>query len=410
VTSEFDALLTSPNFYADPYPAYHRLRAEAPVYWSEALGAWLFTRYADVVSILQRPSQFLNSGRVTYLLEQLPADARGQVAGLEAHYRVGVGHTDPPDHTRLRALLTRAFTPRIVETQRASVAAVVNELLDPVADTGEMDVIRDLAYPLPATIIAGMIGAPAEDRAKFREWAMDINALFSGGGRVDEAKALDAQRTQIEMRDYILALAGERRKCPQDDLISALVTAQDDGDKSQRKLTEAELVSTCVTLFVAGHETTTNLIGNGILTLLRNPIEMQKLKDDPSLITGAVEEILRYESSVARAWRLAAEDIKWAGHLIRKGQMVLGSINAANRDPARFPDPDRFDICRADNKHVAFGYGIHFCLGAPLARLEAPFAINAMLRRFPELQLATDAPEWMPDIALRGLKSLPVTF
>jgi cytochrome P450 len=251
-----------------------------------------------------------------------------------------------------------------------------------------------------------MIGAPAEDRAKFREWAMDINALFSGGGRVDEAKALQAQRTQREMRDYILALAEKRRQHPQDDLISALVSAQDIGDK----LSEAELVSTCVTLFVAGHETTTNLIGNGILTLLQHPAELQKLKNDPSLITDAVEEMLRYESSVARAWRLAAEDIEWNGHRIHKGQMVLGSINAANRDPARFPNPDRFDICRADNKHVAFGYGIHFCLGAPLARLEAPFAINAMLRRFPELQLATDAPEWMPDIALRGLKSLPVTF
>jgi hypothetical protein len=199
---DFDAQLASPAFFANPYPLFHQLRARAPVYWSEALGAWVLTRYADVAAVLHRPAQFRNAGRVSYLLEQLPAETRAQVAGLEAHYRVGLGHSDPPAHTRLRALLSRAFTPRLIESRRARIEQVIAELLDVAQARGAFDVVRDLAHPLPATIVAEMIGAPPEDREQFRRWALDINALFAGGGRATAESALQAQRTQIEMRDY----------------------------------------------------------------------------------------------------------------------------------------------------------------------------------------------------------------
>lgn len=391
--ADLDDLLTSQSFFQDPYPVYHHLRTEAPVYWSEALGGWVLTRYDDVAAVLHSPASFLNSGRVTYLLQQLPPEARRQVEALERHYQLGVAHTDPPDHTRLRTLLAKAFTPRMVEAQRPKIVAVVNELLDAAAPKGRMDVIADLAYPLPATIIAGMIGAPAAHREQFRRWAIDINAL-------------QAQRTQVEMRDYILTLAAERRRRPQDDIISALVVAQYEG----KMLSEAEIVSTCVTLFVAGHETTTNLIGNGTLALLRNPEQLQRLQDEPSLIPTAVEEFLRYDPPVQRGWRIAAAEVQMGAHRIQKGDLVLPMIGAANRDPARFPDPDRLDIARQNNRHLGFGYGIHFCLGAPLARIEAPIAIEALVRRFPSLRLATDSVEWTHDIALRGLRSLPVAL
>jgi hypothetical protein len=398
----FDAQLASPAFFANPYPLFHQLRERAPVYWSEALGAWVLTRYADVAAVLHQPAQFRNAGRVSYLLEQLPAETRAQVAGLEAHYRVGLGHSDPPAHTRLRALLSRAFTPRLIESRRARIEQVVAELLDAARARGSFDVVRDLAHPLPATIVAEMIGAPPEDCEQFRRWALDINALFAGGGRATAESALQAQRTQIEMRDYILALAEARRSDPRDDLLSALVAAKGD------RLSEAELVSTCVTLFVAGHETTTHLIGNGMLALLRYPAQLQKLRHNPALMASAVEEMLRYDAPVQRAWRLAVESVVFGGVTIPAGAMVLAMIGAANRDPAQFAEPDCFDITRADNKHFGFGHGIHFCLGAPLARLEAALAFAALLARFPTLRLASDELEWTHDIALRGLRALPV--
>lgn len=399
---DFDAALTSPAFFANPYPHFHELRERAPVYRSEALGAWVLTRYADVAAVLHQPAAFRNAGRVSYLLEQLPAEARAQVAGLEAHYRVGLGHSDPPAHTRLRALLSKAFTPRLVESRRARITQVVDELLDSAQARGAFDVVRDLAYPLPAVIVAEMIGAPPADREQFRRWALDINALFAGGGRATAEAALQAQRTQSEMRAYILALAEARRREPRGDLISALVAAEGD------RLSEAELVSTCVTLFVAGHETTTHLIGNGTLALLCHPAQLQMLRGNPALLAGAVEEMLRYDAPVQRAWRLAAEAVTLDGVTIRAGEMVLAMIGAANRDPAQFAQPDEFNVARADNKHFGFGYGIHFCLGAPLARLEAAIAFSALLARFPNLRLASDELEWIHDIALRGLKALPV--
>ncbi len=407
VSADLDQQLLSPEFFADPYPVYNRLREQDPIHWSDALSGWVITRYADVVAILRDPQRFSSSGRVSYLLDQLPEDARRQVGALERHYTVGLAHSDPPDHTRLRALLVKVFTPRMIEAMRPRIQTLVDDLLDRVQPAGRMDVIHDLAYPLPATIIAEMIGAPSGDLDRFRQWAIAINELFEAGGRVTVASAGTAQAALLEMRDYINSLIVLRRRHPQEDILSGLVAAEQRGEK----LTAAELVSTTVTLFVAGHETTTNLIGNGVLALLRNPAQLDLLRNDPSAITSAVEELLRYDTSVQRGWRIATEDVTLDGRTIRKGQLVLPMLGAANRDPAQFPDPDRLDLARSDNRHVAFGHGIHFCLGAPLARLEAPLAINTMLRRLRGLRLETDAPlAWRQDIALRGVLSLPVVF
>ena len=403
-----DHLLTAPAFFTNPYPAYHRLRAEAPVYWSEAWGGWVLTRYRDVVAVLRDPRLYSSAGRVTYLLAQLPADVRAAAAPLERHYEVGLAHSDPPAHTRLRAILNRAFAARRVEALRPRVQQVVDELLDAAEARGDgrLDIIADLAYPLPATVIAEMIGAPTEDRDRFRDWAIGINALFSHGGRVTVEGVRQAQASLLEMREYIRALVADHRAHPRDSLLGLLVSAGDQGET----LTEAELVATCVTLFVAGHETTTHLIGNGVLALLQHPQALAELRARPALAESAVEELLRYDTSVQRGWRIARTDVEWDGHLIRPGQMVLPMLGAANRDPAQFPDPDRLDLARRDNRHLGFGFGIHFCLGAPLARLEAPLALNALLARFPRLAL-TDAPlHWRQDVALRGLLALPVVY
>jgi len=404
--SVFEDQLLSPAFFSDPYPTYHRLRSEAPVYWSDALGGWVLTRYEDVVSILRRPELYSSTGRVSYLLRQLPEAARREVELLERHYTLGLAHSDPPDHTRLRTLLSKAFTSRLIEARQPRIQALVDQLLDRVEGSGRMDIIHDLAYPLPATIIAEIIGAPAEDIDLFRQWAIGINRLFESGGRVTPASVAAAQSSLVEMREYIGRLIIERRRRPGDDVLSHLVAAEQQADR----LSVAELVSTAVTLFVAGHETTTHLIGNGMLALLRQPDQLQKLKENPALISSAVEEMLRYDTAVQRGWRIAAGDIEIDGCRIKKGELVLPMLGAANRDPAQFPEPDRFDICRQDNKHLGFGYGIHFCLGAPLARLETPIAINTLLRRFPNLRLETENLTWRQDIALRGLIELPVIF
>lgn len=403
--THFDEVLTSADFFANPYPIYHQLRESAPVYWCEAWQAWVLTRHSDVMSVLRQSDLFSSAGRVRYLLEKLPPEAREQVKALERHYDIGLAHSDPPDHTRLRNLLNRVFTPSMVENWRGRIETVVSELIDAVVAQGQMDIINDFAYPLPATIIAEMIGAPNRDIALFREWAVAINRLFEKGGSMEAKSALAAQNSLYEMRDYITELSAYKRQHPADDILGRLVAVEDD------KLTIPELVSTCVTFFVAGHETTTNLIGNGMLALLQHPDQMQLLRENPLLIQPAVEEMLRYDPSVPRGWRIAKTDVEIGGQTIKQGALIFPMLSAANRDPAVFPDPDQFNIQREQNRHVAFGYGIHFCLGAPLARLEGAIAINTLLKRLPELRLAEDAQlTWRHDVAIRSLNALPVVF
>lgn len=403
-TKSFDAYILTPEFLADPYPFYHQLRAEAPVYWSERFHAWMLTRYSDVSLALHDPR--LNSGdRIAAILSQLPETVRAEMQPLANHLTQWVAFTDPPDHTRLRTLVGKAFTARTIAKLRPQIQALVDELLDAVQETGRMDVMHDFAFPLPATVISQMLGIPRQDHERFKQWSMDIANFVSAGG-IDLEIARQAQQSVLELADYFQGIVARRRQHPQDDLISGLVAAEEQGDK----LSESELFSMFVQLFFAGNETTTGLIGNGLVALFRHPNQRQKLQDEPGLIVSAVEEFLRYDTSIQRQARVASEDIELDGHLIRRGEYVLLFIAAANRDPAQFPEPDRLDITRQDNRHLSFGYGIHFCIGGPLARLEAQIALGTLLRRMPNLQLATDTFEWEKLLALRKLKSLPVNF
>ncbi len=395
-----EASLASDSFHANPHAVLHQLREHTPVYWSETWKAWVLTRYEDVMAVLRQPKLFSSAGRVSYLLQNLDDSIRRDLTHLERHYEIGIAHTDPPDHTRLRALLNRVFTPRMVETWRSRIEAVTDELIEAMLQQPDPDIIRDVAYPLPATIIAEMIGADSDDIALFRDWAVDINRLFELGGRISEEAARNAQHSLYTMREYIMQLVEARRVHPQDDIVGRLVSADE-------QLTMDELVSTCVTLFVAGHETTTNLIGNGMYLLLTHPEERQLLQTKPELMPSAVEEILRYEPSVPRAWRIAREDTAIGGQAIEAGALIFPMLSAANRDPSVFTNPDAFSIQREDNKQLAFGYGIHFCLGAPLARVEGAIAIGKMIERLPTMELVNE-PQWRHDVAIRSLDALKI--
>ena len=314
---------------------------------------------------------------------------------------------DPPDHTRLRALVSRAFTPRVVEAMRPHIQEIVDGLLDRVEGARGMDVIEDLAYPLPVTVICEMLGVPTADQDVFKQWSADIArsldaSILPAGSEV----ITRGQEAGDALREYFRSLIVVRRKSPQPDLLSALIAAEEQGDK----LSEPELVATCVLLLIAGHETTVNLIGNGLLALLRHPAELRALADDPALIQTGVEELLRYDGPVQRTGRMTMADVEIGGRQIPKGSIVAAVIGAANRDPAHFADPDRLDVARRENRHIAFGFGIHFCLGAPLARIEGQVAIGTLLHRMPALKLVSDTPEWRESSVLRGLKTLPVTF
>jgi cytochrome P450 len=301
-------------------------------------------------------------------------------------------------------LVHKAFTPRVIERLRAHIQEIVDQLLDRVAAVGRMEVVQDLAYLLPVTVIAELMGVPPEDRDRFKFWSGRI-VEFMATPRPTPEVMLRSQNALLELREYFRRIFAERRQAPREDLISALVRVEEAGDK----LTEEELLSTCVTILIGGHETTTNLIASGLLALLQHVDELEKLKANPDLIGPAVEEFLRYEGPFQRNRRIATRDISLDGQEIKKGDLVVQFLGAANRDPAQFSDPDRLDIERSPNKHVAFGYGVHFCLGAALARLEAPVAINTVLRRMPNLQLAADTFEWQNTV-FRGLKALPVKF
>jgi hypothetical protein len=390
---EFNPFL--PEFIENPFPVYHRLRTEDPVHESP-MGLWVLTRYDDVAGML-RDARFGRKGFDTLL----------QARFGEAGFDLSMLFRDPPDHTRLRALVSKAFTPRVVEEMRERIQGIVDALLDRAQDVGHMDVIADLAYPLPVIVICEMLGVPAETRDRFRHWSVDIARSLDAIALPTEPEVIErGTAARHALADYFRGLIAERRRHPKADLLSDLIAAEEQGDK----LTEGELMATVLLLFVAGHETTVNLIGNGTLALLRHPAELRALRADPALIGSAVEELLRYDGPVQRTGRMPNTDVEVGGRTIPKGALVLGLIGAANRDPAHFPDPDRLDITRSDNRHLGFGWGIHFCLGAPLARLEAQIAILALARRMPRLALATARPEWRRASTLRGLTALPVTF
>jgi cytochrome P450 len=387
-----------PEFVADPYPMYHRLRTEEPVHRSP-LGFWVLTRYEDVVAVLRDP-RLVKEPIAAFVARRLGVERSPTNVGMSMLDR------DPPDHTRLRGLVSKAFTPRVVEGLRPRIQQIVDGLLDRAEDQRGMDLIEEFAYPIPVNVICEMLGVPVADHERFKGWSIDLarglDATLFGAPEV----ARRGSESQRALADYFRGLIAEHRASPRADLLSLLIAAEEAGDT----LSEHELLATCILLLVAGHETTVNLLGNGTLALLRHPDQLRLLRDDPGLIGTAVEELLRFDGPVQRTARIPDTDVVIDGHTIAAGDMVMPFIGAADRDPAQFPDPDRLDLKRADNRHIAFGWGIHFCLGAPLARLEGQIAINTLVRRFPKLTLATDRPEYRQSLTLRGLTALPVAF
>jgi pimeloyl-[acyl-carrier protein] synthase len=371
--------LLDPEVLADPYPLYHRLRREDPVHWDPFLHAWVVTRYADVIKVLRD----FSAGR-THSPEKLTA------MGLEALNPI--------------AKVMVAFTPQRVAVLRSHIRDITRSLLQPAQAKGAMDVIADLAEPLPCIVTAEMLGLPVEDHRQLKLWSQDFAEML-GNFQHNPDHVPKILQTTEEVTAYFRNKIRKNDIRP-DRLVSSLLNAEIDGDR----LTEEEVIANCIVTMVGGQETTTNLIGSGVLSLLRNPDQLAKLRADLSLIPSAVEELLRYESPSQHTGRLAPDDIEMGGKQIRKQQEVMAVMAAANRDPARFPDPDRLDITRQDNRHVAFGWGAHFCFGAPLARIEGQVAFEEMLRFFPNWSLKPGPLVWRTNLGLRGLTSLPISF
>jgi len=418
---------------ADPYPFYTQLRSQDPIHWDEEMGFWVFSRYADIASVYN-DERFSRSQGLMRGFQRLPADEQSLAEPVYHSFSKTMFYADPPYHTHLRGLMNNAFTPRRVEQMRPYIQRVVDDLLDVVQTKGQMDAIHDLAYPLPVMVIAELLGLPSDHRERFKKWADDLFAIL---GTVRHAPQLMERASQslAEMTEYVTALSRHRRDQPQDDLLSALLSvAEEDGqlacphhtngnpaasqsagqlvrerDLSSR-LTQEELVANINILLSTGHETTTNLIGNGLLALIQNPDQMQKLRNQPALVFPAIEEMMRYDSPVQITYRSATEDVKIGDKHLRKGDLVNSILGSANRDPQRYSEPDRFDIARNEGRHLSFGLGIHFCIGASLVRLEAEIAFTTLLRRFPRLQLGNEDLEWQEHPIFRGVKSLPVYF
>lgn len=392
--------LLDPEVLADPYPLYHRLRSEDPVHWDSFLHAWVVTRYEDVLTVLHR-----FSADRTPTPQTLESIGMGDLAPIARVMVRQMLFLDPPSHTRVRGLAAKAFTPRRVEVLRDHIGQIVEKLLDAVMERGEMDVIADLAYPLPAIVTAEMLGVPTSDWRLLTSWSAAFAEML-GNFQHNPDRAARVLVALEDMTDYFRVAVRLQRRQPGEGLVHALATAEIDGDR----LSEDEVIANVIVTMVGGQETTTNLIGNGVLSLLRNPGQLELLRQDPLLAASAVEELLRYESPSQHTARLAPADTVLGGRMIRERQAVIAVMGAANRDPERFADPDRLDIMRPDNRHVAFGWAGHFCFGAPLARIEGELTFAAITRRMRSLRLLKEPLVWRENLGLRGLKRLPVAF
>jgi len=391
--------LLDPEVLADPYPLYAQLRNEDPVHWDPYLHAWVVTRYADVVEVLHR-----FSADRTHTPEKLALLGMEELAPIARVMVRQMLFLDPPQHSRVRGLAAAAFTPRRVERLRGHIEEIADSLLDAVG-SHEMEVMEDLANPLPAIVTAEMLGVPTQDHRRLKEWSQDFAEML-GNFQHNPGRAAKVADSLQEMTAYFSEAVRSQATRPTEGLVNALTMAEVDGDR----LTEEEVVANVIVTLVGGQETTTNLIGNGLLTLLRHPEEMERLRRDPALVPAAVEELLRYESPSQHTARLASDDVQLGGRLIKRGQAVIAVMGAGNRDPERFPDPDRLDLSRQDNRHLAFGWAAHFCFGAPLARIEGQIAFAALLRRLPNLRLTPGPITWRSNLGLRGLTALPVEF
>jgi cytochrome P450 len=388
-----------PDVRRDPYPLYRRFREERLVRL-RLFGGWAAARYGDVERILREPAFSTNRDEVALMkvLRRATRDAPDFRDLVENNLLM----IDGARHRRLRGLVSKAFTPRRIEALRPRVESLVEELLEHMAGRGDIDLVRDLAQPLPTVVIAELLGVPTADHARFRVWSDALVELLdplSGRDGLEPPK-----RATRELGAYLRSLLTERRGAPRDDLLSAMLEAEEDGES----LAEGELVALASLLLAAGSETTTNLIGNAVLLLLRHPGERQRLQDDLALLPGAIEECLRFEPPVQLTDRAVVEPVELAGVRLERGTIVAALLAAANRDPERFPDPERFAIDRSENRHLSFGLGNHFCLGASLARLEAQVTLGALLRRFPDFAGPTEPAGWKPSIVLRGPTTLPL--
>jgi cytochrome P450 len=415
---------------SNPYPFYEQLREQEPIHWDEELGFWVFSRFADIES-LYTDERFSRAQGLMRNFQRLSESEQKLVEPVYHSFSKTVFYADPPYHTHLRGLMNHAFTPRRVERLRPSIQKIVNELLDAAQNNdGMIDIIRDLAYPLPVMVIAELLGLPATDRERFKKWSDDLFAIL-GTVREKSPSLLErAVQSLHEMTEYVKALSRKRREAPQDDLLTALLSVTEDDDLAcphppnsptvhiageltgervaSSTLTGEELVSNINILLSTGHETTTHLIGNGLLALLQHPEQMQRLQAQPALLAPTIEEMLRYDSPVQITYRSALADANIAGRQIHQGDLVNTILGSANRDPARFSTPDRFDITRNEGRHLGFGIGIHFCIGAPLVRLEAEIVFETILHRFPTIRLSAETLDWQEHPIFRGLKSLPV--
>ena len=379
----------------DPYPVYAALRERDPVHRSGLMNAWLFTRHADIDTILRDHRRFGNDPRKGNL-------SRRQRANLPADEEFTMLFLDPPDHKRLRALVNKAFTPKAVNALEPHIRKLLGALLDEIDDPAGFDLMQAVAQPLPVIVIAEMLGVPPEDRAQFKVWS-DQRARTLEPSIAARERAL-AETANQSLNEYFRPIIEERRAAPKDDIVSALAQAEEEGDR----LTEREMLNMLRLLLIAGNETTTNLIGNGVLALLRHPDQLQRLREDPSLIPSAVDELLRFDSPVQTDFRRVLEDCEVNGFPLKKRDNIVVLLGAANRDPDVFEEPDRLDVGRGDRSHLSFGRGIHHCIGAPLARLEGRIVLEVLLERFSQISLRGENPRFRNSIVLRGLESLPV--
>ena len=386
----------SPGVYTDPYPTYERLREKDPVHWSPLLNSWVFSRYRHVDSILRDHKRFSNDNRKR-------ANRRRNDESSDLANQPIMLFRDPPVHTRLRALVSRAFTPAVVEGLAGRTRAIADDLLDRIDDPSGFDLMEAIAAPLPVIVIAELLGVPTEDQPQFQIWSRHRSRALEPN--ITEKERRLVTESGRELDQYLMGVVEKRRQEPQEDLISGLVAAEEAGDK----LSQAELLAMLRMLLIAGNETATKLIGNGMLALLRNPEQMEALRQCPDLMPSAIEELLRYDAPVQLDVRVALADTDFDGRQVRKGQGILLLLGSANRDPEVFSEPDRLDIARHEAGHISFGRGIHYCLGASLARLEGRLTFEAIMQRFSDIRMQTDRPHFRDNIVLRGLDVLPVS-
>jgi cytochrome P450 len=396
--------LFTEGFLQDPYPIYQRFLEEGQIHYVDwGTGIWAMFGYADCCSILK--DSRLSAKRSGALLLALPAERRAEFAELARMLGLWMLFIDAPEHSRLRKLTNKGFAPAVVESLRPQIAEIVDRMLEPLRHASEAELMHEIAHPLPVRVIAEMLGLSGSGQDRLVQWS-DAIATFMGNPRRTLEQIHAAQLAIAALTEFFRGAVAERRRQKGGDLISLLLDIEEDGEV----LTEEELYAQCVMLLFGGHETTRNLIGNGMQALLQHPEELSRLRDQPEMIRSAVEELLRYESPVQYAGRILKEDMELRGARLRQGDVIAFMLGAANRDPRQFKDPCRLNLTRLNNAHLAFGAGPHFCIGNQLARLEGQVAILRMVQEFPRMRLASERPEWAPNIGLRGLRALRVTL